>query len=119
MKTALTVKEALEEGFEYYFYDSDGWQSMKEIKDMEMDFSRDDISLAEKQSYNPSGLSSKDIADYLADRIQDQHNSETSCDTNDIYESIVELDFSEAERLINEALSKMNYYLSSGIKLIP
>ena len=119
MKTQLTVKDALDQGYKYYFYDSDGWQSMKEIKDMEMDFSKDDISLAEKEPYNPTGLNSKDIADLLADRIQDQHNSETSCDTNDIYNTIKELDFSVAEMIIDEALSKINYYCSSGIKLIP
>ncbi|WDO13080.1 hypothetical protein MH928_17375 [Flavobacterium sp. WW92] len=119
MKTELTVKEALEQGYTKYVYDSDGFQRLSDILDDEIDFSRNDISLVEKVGYNPAGMDSKEIAELLADHIESNHVSESGDDTNTVYDAIKELDFSEAEMKITETLSSLFYYRSSGIKLIP
>lgn len=117
--TELTVKQALEKGYEYYVYDSDGWQSLKDISDMEMDFDRDDLVLVEKEARHPFGLDAKYIAETLAEIISVNYSDETGCDTDDVYDAVKDLDLSGTEEIINEALSKINHYRSSGIKLIP
>ncbi len=116
---SLTVKQALEQGYEYYVYDSDGWQSLKDISDMEMDFDRDDLVLVNKDPQHPFGLNAKYIAETLAEIISVNYSDETGCDTDDVYDAIKDLDLSETEKTINEALSKINHYRSSGIKLVP
>jgi hypothetical protein len=119
MKNELTVKEALEQGYEYYVYDSDGWQSLKDISDMDMNWDRDDIKLVNKEPNHPFGLDAKYIGETLAEIISVNYSDETGCDTDDVYDAVKDLDFSAVEKMINEALSKINHYRSSGIKLIP
>lgn len=115
----LTVKEALEQEYVYYVYNSDGYQALKDISDMEMDFNRDDIRLVNKDSYAPCGMDSKNIAETLAEIIEESHSFDSGDDTNQVYDAIMEIDFSDAEKLINEALSKLKYYRAADIKLIP
>lgn len=117
--TTKTVKQALEEGYEYYVYDSDGWQSLNYISDGEMDFDRSDIVLIKKESVSPAGMDSKQIAELIAEHLEVNHSDDTGDDTEQVYNAIKELDFSEVEKMIDEALSKIKYYTSSGIKLIP
>ncbi len=119
MKNELTVKEALEQGYEYYVYDSDGWQSLKDISDMDMNWDRDDISLVNKDPSHPFGLDAKYIAETLAEIISINYSDESGFDGDDVYDAIKDLDLSETENKINESLSKINHYRSSGIKLIP
>lgn len=115
----LTVKEALEQEYVYYVYNDDGYQSLKDISDMEMDFDREDIRLVSKEPYAPCGMDSKNIAETIAEIIEQNHVEDTGDDTEQVYDAIMEIDFSEAEKLINEALSKLNYYRATEIKLIP
>lgn len=115
----LTVKEALKLGYTGYFYDSDGFQSIKELVDGEVDFSRNDLVLADKETYNPTGMSAKDIAEYLADYIEDYHKSESGDDTLQVYHAIIGLDFTQVEKMIDSKLAELNYTRSSGIRLIP
>lgn len=114
----LTVKEALDQGYEYYVYNDEGFQSLKHISDMDMDFSREDILIIKKESYNPPGLNAKDIAELLAETIEHNHSSDSGDDTEQVYDAIIDLDFSEAERIIDEALSKLVYYRATDIKLV-
>lgn len=115
----LTVKEAIEQGYKHYVYSNDGFQALKEIADDNIDFSREDIFLVEKESYNPSGVSSKDLAELIADHLEENHCSESGDDTHQVYETIKELDFSDVEKRIDEALSLLTYYRASDIKLVP
>lgn len=115
----LTVEEALEQGYEYYVYDDDGWQSLKDISDMEMDWNRDDISLVNKEPHHPFGLDAKYIAETLAEIISINYADESGYDGDAVYDAIKELDLSQTESLIYNALSKITHYKSSGIKLVP
>lgn len=119
MKEQLTVKEALEQGYEYYVYDSDGWQALKDISDMEMDFDRDDLVLVGKEPKHPFGLDARYIAETLAEIISINYADESGFDGDDVYDAIKELDLTETENAINNTLSKINHYRSAGIKLIP
>ncbi len=119
LQKTMTVKEALEQGFEYYVYDSDGWQSLKDISDMDMDWNRDDIKLVNKEPTHPFGLDAKYIAETLAEIISINYADESGFDGDDVYDTIKDLDLSDTEDKINEALSKIIHYRSSGIKLVP
>ncbi len=120
MITELTVKEALEQGYTKYCFGSDGFQSLKDIIHVEKEhLEREDIRLINKESYHPLGISSKDIAELLAENLECNHSDDSGDDTNQVYDAIIELDFTEAENKITEALSKLNYYRATKIKLIP
>lgn len=119
MKEQLTVKEALEQGYEYYVYDDDGYQALKHISDMDMDFTRDDISIINKDSYSPAGLDAKSIAETLAEIINDAHVWDSGDDTDQVYDAIIAIDFRDVEERIDQALGKLIYYRSSDIKLVP
>lgn len=118
-KLQLTVQEALEQGFTHFVYDEDGFQRIQDIIIDEIDFSRDNISLVQKESYHPSGLDSEQIAEMLGEAILLNHQDDTGDDTEDVYDAIMEIDFSDVSKKIDEALSHLNYYRSAGIKLIP
>jgi hypothetical protein len=115
----LSIKESLEQGYTKYCFTNDGFQGLRDITDVdESDLARDDIRLIKKESYSPSGLSSKDIAELLAEHIECNHADDSGDDTEQVYDAIKELDFSEAENKITEALSKLRYYRATDIKLI-
>lgn len=123
MKTIkqLTVKEALEQGYESFVYDSDGYQSIKPIDIEDINWSRDDISLVEKESFSPIGLEEDILKEMIIESIWNNHYENTGDDTNAIEDSLkpLNLDLSKIKLQIDEALSELKYYKSSGIKLIP
>lgn len=116
----ITYQEAIAQGYEHYVYNNDGYQSLKDISDVEsIDFNREDLRLVNKEPYHPSGISSKDIAELLAEHLECNHSGESGDDTEAVYDAIKALDFSEAEAKISEALSGLVYYRATDIKLTP
>ena len=116
----LTVKEALEQGYTHYVYNDDGYQSLKDIADTELiNFNKEDIRIVCKEPQHPAGIDSKEIAELLADHLQCQYEDLVNDDTNSVFDAIMELDFSDMENKIAEALEKINYYSATDIKLIP
>src|SRR4051812_9253440 len=90
----LTIKEALEQGYTCYLFTDSGFQSLQDISEVDdEDLARPDIRLVDKEPYSPDGMSSKDIAELLADRLEDNHSSESGDDTLEVYNTIKELDF--------------------------
>jgi hypothetical protein len=115
----LTIDEALSQGYEKYLFSTDGFQGLRDIKGMDMeDLKRRDICLVEKEPYSPAGISSKDIALLLADDLEANHVDESGDDTGQVYDLIKELDFSDAEKKIADALSTLSYYKGTNIKLV-
>lgn len=116
----LTVKEALKQGYTKYCFNSDGFQGLKDI-DGEIDpsdFEREDIRIVNKEPYSPHGMSSKDIAELIAEHIECNHVDDSGDDTEQVYDAIKEIDFTDAENKISEALSKLHYYRATDIKLV-
>ena len=116
----LSVKEALEQGYTKYCFNSDGFQGLKDI-DGEIDpshFERDDIRIVNKEPYSPPGMCSKDIAELIAEHIECNHADDSGDDTEQVYDAIKELDFTDAENKIAEALSKLHYYRATDIRLV-
>lgn len=117
----LTLTQALEQGYVYYVYQGDGYQSLKHLTDLKLDPSdleRDDLELVEIDPQHPAGISSKDLAELIADHLEDQHSSETGCDTLDVYNTIRGLDFTDMEKKIAEELKGIAYHMACGIKLV-
>lgn len=56
----------------------------------------------------------------VAEHIQENWSSETRDDTNDVYESVKEVDFSIITDAINEKIANNKcYYLDTEIEIIP
>jgi hypothetical protein len=116
----LSVTEALKQGYTKYCFNSDGFQGLKDI-DGEIDpshFERDDIRIVNKEPYTLRGMCSKDIAELIAEHIECNHVDDSGDDTEQVYDAIKELDFTDAENKITEALSKLHYYRATDIRLV-
>ena len=116
----LSIKDALEQGYTKYCFNSDGFQGLLDISGNidPSDLAREDIRIVEKEPYSPAGISSKDIAELLAEHIESNHMDDSGDDTEQVFDAIKELDFTDAEHKIGEALSKLKYYRATDIKLI-
>lgn len=120
MQESLTLDEAISQGYKYALCPQDGWQliDLEELKSGRgFILESKHLELAEKEPLNPGGLSSNDIAELLAEHLECNHSADTGDDTMQVYNSIKELDFSDAEAKIADALGKIHCYTSSVIKL--
>ncbi len=115
----IKLHEALAQGYEYYLHGNFEFQSVKDLQFItDEEIENKECILCEKEPYSPSGISSADIAEMLADNIADNHGSDTGDDTDDVYNAIKSLDFSEAEEKITQALSYMHYYRPTNIRIV-
>ena len=120
----LTVKEALEQGYENFFYNSDGWQGMKYIADIEkgykVDWSRDDIFIVEKNPTQAISLSEGELKDLIVDHFDGQYYDVTNNDdSNVISDAFSGMDFNPFEDAIEKVLEGVTFYRPTDIKLIP
>ena len=120
MKNKLTIKEAINQGYEYFVYPANGYQALNSLTD----YSEDEINwdenptLCGKEPQHPAGMSAEELKEHLADIIADNHASETGCDTDDVSDAIKSIDFTEISNKIEAELSKINFYWQSEIELI-
>lgn len=116
----LTVSEALAQSYEYYIYSNgDRWQSLGQISDTaSIDFKKLPL-IIEKEGQAVWVPSSKDLGELIADHMQGNWDDETGDDSNDVYDSVKELDFSEMRTKIEEAVKDKHYYRATKIKLVP
>lgn len=113
----MTVDEALSEGYTHVGTNSTGWQALFPINDLtKIDLDDSDYYLASK---TPSIFSfdKTQISELLADIISDNESNESGRDTDEIYDSIKSIDFSEAEAKISEVLKKHPSFKITNIKL--
>lgn len=119
----LTVKEALEQEYTKCGYELQEWQSLYEVSDFdnpgefEQHYNRKMV-LFSKDSYSPS-IDADTIKDLLAEHIACNHADETGDDTDNVEDSVRELDFDPTAKMINEKLSKAVYWKATDIELIP
>lgn len=119
----LTVKEAIEQGYQHFFYNSDGWQALKHLSDIEkgykVDWSRDDIYIVEKEPKQVMSLSEGEIKDLIVDHLEGQYYDLTSNDDpNVVADAFGDFDFSDIEKKIDAVLEGITSYKSTDIKLI-
>ncbi|SHK84329.1 hypothetical protein [Chryseobacterium polytrichastri] len=116
----LTLKQAIEQGYKYFVYPEDGYQALMDLEHN----SEDDVNwnkkptLCNKDASHPSGMDAEELKVHLADTISDNHAGDTGCDTDDVYEAIMELDFTEMAEKIQERLNGINFYWQSDVELI-
>lgn len=122
----LTVKEAIEQGYESYFYNSDGWQGMKYLNDIlldptSIDWGRDDIYICSKEATQSISLSEGELKDLLVDHFECQYYDVTHDDDslNTINDAFGKLDLKPFEDAIEKVLEDISSYTSTDIKLIP
>lgn len=121
----LTVKEAIEQGYESFFYNSDGWQRMRHLIDIgkgeTVDWTRDDIYIVEKHPAQCFSLSEDEIKDLILDELANQHDDATGSDDsyNTIKEAFADFDFKSIEDAIDKVLEGVTSYQSTDIKLVP
>lgn len=122
MENTLTIKEAIEQGYEYYLYADTEWQTLKSIEDAKHEFLQMNhpiIFLASKEVKHPIGLSNEEIKETLADIISENYAHDTGCDTDEVYDLIKSLDFEDVIERIDTALQSINYRIESNIRLTP
>lgn len=118
MNTEMTIKEAISQGYDYCGKHANEWQSLTPIEDLkDIDIADGDLYLADKEG-STFKFGKDQIAELLSDVIGDNESQETGRDTEDIYDAIKAIDFSETEKLINDALSKHRSYKLTDIKLV-
>lgn len=118
----LTIEQAINQGYTHYFHEGDGFQATKilsrGIDDNE--WSRG-LELVSQESYNPSGIDAESLIELIADHIEDRHADDTGDDTTQVYEALMTIDPIACQSLIDvieQKLSGLHYYRSSGIKLV-
>jgi len=119
----LTLKEAAEQGYEYFLYSGEKFQSLKELAFItDADFENGKLELVNKDPYHPnSGIDADDILDFLAEQSWLNHHEESGDDTDavsDIIRTIPKGLFDPILSAIEAKLNTLNYYKSSGIELI-
>lgn len=123
MKT-ITVKEALEQGYERCGYDSLENQNLKQLDQLEAEdfepYHGGHLVLAKKEA-NSASISTGEVIEWLTDRYFDTDgNPDDDCHD-------MELCLKEQEKTIEEFVSKMNevyskkqwWFLDSDLRLVP
>lgn len=113
----LTVKEALEQGYEYFVYPADGYQTISKLGIDEPDFNRR-IMLCKKEPFHPSAPDNEELKDLLAEHVWDNHHGNTGDDTDAVYDAVKEIDFSDVSGRIQSKLNELNYYRQSEVELV-
>lgn len=119
----LTLKEAIKQGYTHccYGHPSNGYQPLDELTNVtEQDVLENEIYLAGKHTFQPAGLTNRQIKVLLAEQIWINHEDKTGDDTDTIYEAIKDIDFQDVSDRIEEALKKYNTFrYITEIKLVP
>jgi len=119
-KQTMKLHEALNAGYEKYLYADEGFQSLRDLQFItDIEITDRNCELVDPNGFNPAGISKEDIADMLADHVQSNQDF-VDDDTDNIYDAIkaLEPNFGAISDMIDEALSKVVYYKSSGIKIV-
>lgn len=117
----LTVKEALEQGYEYYGIAERDYQTLQDIEDFSSDYIQEGETAAlfdKTPAFSPT-IDAEDLAELIAEHIQCKVDDNTNDDTNDVYDKVKNLDYSATAAFINKALEEHKYYNLTKIQLVP
>lgn len=119
MSREMTIKQALEEGYTHCGQIRDEWQILTKIDELNpVDFEEGEWHVAEKEGRVYS-YPKEQIAETLADIISTNESEESGRDDDDIYNAIMEIDFSSTQKLLDDVLKKFPHYFLTDIKLTP
>jgi hypothetical protein len=116
----LTIKEAIEQGYEKYGFLDKEWQTTNELSDLDPNDDKEnfeDIVLFEKNSSQPT-IDDETIANMLADYIADQDSHDCGRDDDSVYKTVAAMDFKDIAAKINKELEQHEYWMITDIKLV-
>lgn len=117
----LTINEALEQGYSLCGWSEKEWQSLINIEDLSEDdfeYGSGVMVVASKQE-NVFTIDSETLNEIVADYIYDNYTQECADDTDEIYDLVKEIDFTEIVNTINEKISIKKWWTLTNIELIP
>ena len=121
----MTLQQAINEGYQYYIYSNEGFQSINDLSDLQKDESpyawEREMEIVENESFHPANtVDAKDILRLIGEQLQDEQSFESGDDTDNISNAIKSIDHSILKRLLDaiaEKLDGISYYISTGITL--
>ncbi|MBN8824469.1 MULTISPECIES: hypothetical protein [unclassified Spirosoma] len=117
----LTRQQAIEQGYEYCGLAGEGWQTLRDITDLEDDeFDQYKWLLFDKDS-DCLKISSDVVKDSVLDLVCEAEN-EIGCDTSMGIDALKDFDWQQLFAVIdnvNKALSTARYYTLTKIQLVP
>lgn len=120
----LTVKQAIEQGYEYFGCNEDGWQTPRTLADIEQDDFKRPLFLFCKDRILVAPKSAEDIAQEIIEDAAMEYVDTTGTDDDlsieeDLIEAMKEISFKAIEDAIRAAYDKNGYYRLTDISLIP
>lgn len=113
----MTKEQALKEGYTLCGYPEREYQVLIKIADAdEDDFKRGELCVAEKEGMKPVA-NAETIRELIADMMESNWGNDTGDDTEEVYNTIIKLDFSATANLINDALKDKTSYTLTSIVL--
>lgn len=118
----LTLQEAIAQGYTQFLFKGEQFQSLSDLSDVQdIDYEKG-IELVNKEPETiTSYVDEAQIREWVAEQNECQHSDETGDDTEQVNDLLLELPlelFTPIVNAINEKLSTIGYYKSSGIELI-
>ena len=115
----MTIAKALEEGYTLCGRPQQEWQHLLKIDEMtEPDFEEGKWVLADKEPMTVS-TSNEEIQELLADHMEAKWCDQCADDTEEVYKTVKELNFTQTAKLINDSLVNQKAYNLTQIQLVP
>lgn len=118
----LTVSQAEEQGYEYYGYAGERYQSMHPLLEFDPQGAKGTERLFNVDPEPSYTVSADFVKDLLIDHISDEWDSDTGDDTGEMYSFLNEIPvdaFSAIASLLSDAVANKHYYKLTDIKLVP
>jgi len=115
----LSIKQALEQGYEFCGWANETYQRLKKIEDLDdSDFlpvDNDYLVLAEKEPFY-AAVDAEGLIEYCHDQYHDQTNDDDYDDSDDSIKELI-LDFKELATKVNEKLKSKPHWRLTKIQL--
>ena len=116
---SISRQQALEDGFTLCGFDGVEYQTLMKIKEVAPEnLCSGVIRIADKEAMNPN-ITSETLAELIADSISSTWCEDTGDDTDEVYNQIMAMDFTEMAKNINDKLKLRAYYSLTNLRLIP
>lgn len=119
MQDTLTLKQALEQGYTHYTTTPDEWGMACELRNLIFEEEEcEHLYLCERKANFPS-ITKEVIAGLIADKICEDDNDVCCRDSDEVYNAVKEIDFSDIQKTINDKLKQFKYWMFTDIQVVP
>lgn len=113
---SLTIKEALKQGYTHCGSSSKEFQMLDTLESITDEDIREDTVLADKKSTSPL-IDADQIKEMIAEQMEESHSQDTGDDTNQVYDTVMKLDFSKTAEFVNKELEVVRHWFLTDVKL--